>query len=78
MDVKEVDRDLGVHYVLEGSVRNAGGRVRIAAQLIDAANGAHLWAERFDGSLGNCFRASRPSRHRRDRGYRVGACTLAR
>ena len=55
VDVKQVDRELGVHYVLEGSVRNAGGRVRIAAQLIDAANGAHLWAERFDGSLETIF-----------------------
>ena len=55
VDVKQVDRELGVHYVLEGSVRNAGGRVRIAAQLIDAANGAHLWAERFDGSLETVF-----------------------
>jgi len=55
VDVKEVDRELGVHYVLEGSVRNAGGRVRITAQLIDAATGAHLWAERFDGSLEAVF-----------------------
>ena len=50
VDVKEVDRELGVHYVLEGSVRNAAGRLRITAQLINAATGAHLWAERFDGS----------------------------
>ena len=50
VDVKEVDRELGAHYVLEGSVRNAVGRLRITAQLIDAATGAHLWAERFDGS----------------------------
>ena len=55
VDVKQVDRELGVHYVLEGSVRNAGGRVRIAAQLVDAASGAHLWAERFDGSLETVF-----------------------
>jgi TolB-like protein len=55
VDVKQVDRELGVHYVLEGSVRHAAGRVRIAAQLIDAANGAHLWAERFDGSLETIF-----------------------
>ena len=55
VDVKQVDRELGVDYVLEGSVRNAGGRVRIAAQLIEAANGARLWAERFDGSLETAF-----------------------
>jgi TolB-like protein/predicted ATPase len=50
-DVKRVGRELGVRYVLEGSVRKAGGRVRIATQLIDALNGAHLWADHFDGSL---------------------------
>jgi adenylate cyclase len=49
-DVRRVGRELGVRYVLEGSVRKAGGRVRITAQLIDAATGAHLWADRFDGS----------------------------
>jgi adenylate cyclase len=46
---------LGVRYVLEGSVRKAGGRVRITAQLIDATSGAHLWADRFDGSLEEVF-----------------------
>jgi TolB-like protein len=51
VDVKQVGRELGVRYVLEGSVRKAGGKVRITAQLIDAASGAHLWADRFDGSL---------------------------
>jgi TolB-like protein/class 3 adenylate cyclase len=55
IDVKQVGRELGVRYVLEGSVRKAGGRVRITAQLIDAANGAHLWADRFDGSLEDVF-----------------------
>jgi adenylate cyclase len=55
VDVKQVGRELGVRYVLEGSVRRAGGRVRIAAQLIDALNGAHLWADRFDGSLEDVF-----------------------
>jgi len=54
-DVKRVGRELGVRYVLEGSVRKAGGRVRITAQLIDAQNGAHLWADRFDGSLEGIF-----------------------
>ena len=51
----EVGRELGVRYVLEGSVRKAGGRVRITAQLIDATTGAHLWADRFDGSLEDVF-----------------------
>jgi adenylate cyclase len=55
IDVKQVGRELGVRYVLEGSVRRAGGRVRITAQLIDATNGAHLWADRFDGSLEDIF-----------------------
>jgi len=55
VDVNQVGRELGVRYVLEGSVRRAGGRVRIAAQLIDALNGTHLWADRFDGSLEDIF-----------------------
>jgi TolB-like protein/class 3 adenylate cyclase/tetratricopeptide (TPR) repeat protein len=55
VDVKQVGRELGVRYVLEGSVRKAGGRVRITAQLIDAATGTHLWADRFDGSLEDVF-----------------------
>jgi adenylate cyclase len=55
VDVKQVGRELGVRYVLEGSVRKSSGRVRITAQLIDAANGAHLWADRFDGSLEDVF-----------------------
>ena len=46
---------MGVRYVLEGSVRKAGGRVRITAQLIDALTGTHLWADRFDGSLEDVF-----------------------
>jgi TolB-like protein/class 3 adenylate cyclase len=54
-DVRRVGRDLGVRYVLEGSVRKAGTRVRITAQLIDATNGAHLWADRFDGLLEDVF-----------------------
>jgi tetratricopeptide (TPR) repeat protein len=53
--VKQVGRELGVRYVLEGSVRKAGQRVRITAQLIDAQSGAHLWADRFDGSLEDVF-----------------------
>src|SRR5262249_55661407 len=55
VDVKQVGRELGVRYALEGSVRKAGGRVRITAQLIDAQSGAHLWADRFDGSLEDVF-----------------------
>jgi len=55
VDVKQVGRELGVRYVLEGSVRKAGGRVRITGQLIDAETGAHLWADRFDGSLEDVF-----------------------
>ena len=53
--MKQVGRELGVRYVLEGSVRKAGNRVRITGQLIDAVTGAHLWADRFDGSLEDVF-----------------------
>ncbi len=55
VDVKQVGRELGVRYVLEGSVRKAADKVRITGQLIDASNGAHLWAERFDGRLEDIF-----------------------
>jgi TolB-like protein len=55
VDVKEVGRALGVRYVLEGSVRKGGNRVRITAQLIEAETGTHLWADRFDGSLEDVF-----------------------
>jgi TolB-like protein/class 3 adenylate cyclase len=55
VDIAEVARDLGVRYVLEGSVRKAGNRVRITGQLIDAATRAHLWADRFDGALEDVF-----------------------
>jgi len=55
VDVKRVGRELGVRYVLEGSVRKAGGRVRITGQLIDTATGAHIWADRFDGALDDVF-----------------------
>ncbi|HWX29176.1 MAG TPA: adenylate/guanylate cyclase domain-containing protein [Steroidobacteraceae bacterium] len=55
IDVKRIGRELGVRYVLEGSVRKAGQRVRITGQLIDAVTGTHLWADRFDGSLENVF-----------------------
>ncbi len=55
VDVKQVGRDLGVKYVLEGSVRKAGNRLRITGQLIDATTGNHLWADRFDGALEDIF-----------------------
>ncbi len=55
VDIKQVGRELGVRYVLEGSVRKAGQRIRITGQLIDTATGAHLWADRFDGELANIF-----------------------
>src|ERR1700758_1066703 len=55
VDVKQIGRELGVRYVLEGSVRKATNRVRITGQLVDAATGAHLWADRFDGGLGDIF-----------------------
>jgi adenylate cyclase len=55
VDVKRVAQELGVRYVLEGSVRRAGNRVRITGQLIDATTGAHIWADRFDGALDDIF-----------------------
>jgi TolB-like protein len=55
VDVKQVGHELGVRYVLEGSVRRAADRLRITAQLIDATNGAHIWADRFGGSLDDVF-----------------------
>jgi len=55
VDVKQVGRDLGVHYVLEGSVRKSGNRVRVTAQLIDAATNQHIWAERYDRDLEDFF-----------------------
>jgi adenylate cyclase len=55
VDIKQVGRELGVRYVLEGSVRKAAGKVRIIGQLIDAATGTHLWADRFEGDLSDVF-----------------------
>jgi adenylate cyclase len=55
VDVKQVGRELGVRYVLEGSVRKSGNRVRVTGQLVDAANGAHIWADRFDRDLTDIF-----------------------
>jgi adenylate cyclase len=54
-DIRQVGQDLGVRYVLEGSVRKAGNRVRVAAQLIDASNGSHIWAENYDRELEDVF-----------------------
>ena len=55
VEIKQVGRELGVRYVLEGSVRKASGKVRITGQLIEAGTGAHLWADRFDGALDDIF-----------------------
>ncbi len=55
VEVKQVGRELGVRYVLEGSVRKAGARLRITGQLVDCSTGYHLWAERFDGALEQVF-----------------------
>ena len=55
VDVRQIGRELGVRYVLEGSVRKAANRVRITAQLVDTSNGSHLWADRFDGALEDIF-----------------------
>jgi adenylate cyclase len=55
VDVRQVGRELGVRYVLEGSVRKAGSRLRITGQLVEAATGSHLWANRFDGALEDVF-----------------------
>jgi len=55
VDVKQIARELGVRYLLEGSVRKAGQRVRITGQLIDTSTGAHIWADRFDGALDDIF-----------------------
>ena len=78
VDLKQVGRELGVRYVLEGSVRKGGSRVRITAQLIDAETGAHLWADRFDGSLEDVFDLAGPGRNQRRRHHRAGACKLPR
>ncbi len=55
IDVRQVGRELGVRYALEGSVRKVGGRVRITGQLVEAATGTHLWADKFDGALEDVF-----------------------
>src|SRR5262249_44544065 len=55
LDVRRIGRELGVRYLLEGSVRKSESQVRVASQLIDAATGAHLWADHFDGALNDVF-----------------------
>src|SRR5215831_13510677 len=55
VDTKQIGRELGVRYVLEGTVRRSGNRLRLGAQLIDAATDVHLWAERFDRDTGDLF-----------------------
>jgi TolB-like protein len=71
-DVRQVGRELGVRYVLEGSIRRGGDRIRIAAQLIDAATGAHRWAERYDRKLEDVFAVQDEVVH--DRIDARGAC----
>ena len=64
VDAKQIGRELGVRYVLEGSVRRSGNRVRVNTQLIDATTDAHLWAERFEEDIADLFKvrakASKP------------------
>ena len=70
VDAKEIGNSLGVRYLLEGSVRKAGERVRIACQLIDAGSGLHLWTDRFEGTLSDVFDLQdriTVERHRRHR-----------
>src|SRR5207248_1245510 len=55
VDLKQVGRELGVRYILEGSVRKAASKIRITGQLIDASSGAHIWADRFDGGMDDIF-----------------------
>jgi len=59
IDVKRIGRELGVRYVLEGSVRKSGQRVRVNAQLIDPETGGHLWADRFDREVTDVFALQR-------------------
>jgi TolB-like protein len=55
VDTKQIGRELGIRYLLEGSVRRSGNQVRVSVQLIDAATDTHLWAERFDRDTGDLF-----------------------
>jgi adenylate cyclase len=66
--VRQVGRELGVRYVLEGSIRRAGSRVRITGQLIEAATGHHVWADRFEGALEDIFKLQDSITEKRGRG----------
>ena len=55
VDIRQISRDLGVRYVLEGSVRRSGDRLRVTSQLIDASSGAHVWSERYDRAVADIF-----------------------
>src|SRR5678815_2052595 len=55
VDVRQVGRNLGVRYLLEGSVRKAGNKLRLTGQLVEAVTGTHVWADRFDGALDDIF-----------------------
>src|SRR5215467_117590 len=55
IDLKQIGHELGVHYVLEGSVQRGGNRMRVKVQLVDSSTGSHLWAERFDKPLADLF-----------------------
>ena len=70
VDAKEIGKELGVRYVLEGSVQRDQNQVRVNAQLIDAESGGHLWAERFDKPL--CQPLQHAGRHRRQSGQPIG------
>jgi adenylate cyclase len=72
IDIKQIARELGVRYVLEGSVRKAGGRVRITGQLIDVTTGTHLWADRFDGALEDSFDLQDKVTQQSDWSHRTG------
>jgi len=74
LDLQQVGRELGIRYVVEGSVRRGGNRIRISAQLIEAETGTHLWADRFDGSLDRRhLRPSGPGGVKRRWRHRAGA-----
>ncbi|HEY7972858.1 MAG TPA: adenylate/guanylate cyclase domain-containing protein [Xanthobacteraceae bacterium] len=75
VDVRRVGRELGVRYVLEGGVRRAGRRVRITGQLIEAATGGHIWADRFDGDLADIFDSPGPHHRKCRRRYRTKSAT---
>jgi adenylate cyclase len=66
VDVKQLGRELGVRYVLEGGLRKAGSRIRVTAQLVETDTGNHLWAERYDRDLADIFRC--PGRDHRGGG----------